>query len=383
MESGSQASPKDAPIFLALEKRIQDGADAKEWARLRARQGLYLTRTAASDEAAGIPDEIRARFAGRESPDVFFWVWLLEGVSGFFRTATAQDLDRILRAHAAACTLGDRPLQQYAAAWAAHLCFAADDFAGMARWLAASGLHQAELPEAACRACLVVAAACQTAGDDRGSTVWHGRAREIARALGDRASLIASVENRAIMRLNRLWVRGFLGDFVASELREVEIELLGGQGYERATGTEAMAAEAPVLRARIEVLKGRHAAALKQLESMRSTPHGDDPSVVRAAHVMKPWLQWKDGRRDEALAGLAALDPGVIDALHDDDAAVCWKMMHDLDQALHGGRRSADYLRRSDAAHGRHRACADSLLDVLKSGGLLQAPESSVSLGSS
>lgn len=320
----------NAPILGTLKARLEASRTPREWAIAKAQQALYLARTDRIDEAVPVPQEIRTQFRGNEEPEVYYWLWLLEAVLDFYRTGATKGMQQIQRAMLMAKSLKRTDLEEYLAAWAAHFCFTDGKYAEMVRWLKLSRLHEAALPEAACRASLIAAVAWQTCDEDKPASMWFGRARDIARSIGDRATIMASIENRALVRLDRLWFSLHTSKPSSERLMLVEHELLGGLAYERITGSGAFESQGVIARIRLLVLKGEFSSALVLVNS--SSSHLEDLgfSIVRATQVLRLWLQTElDPCVSFTQSDLVTL-AAQVKTLDYDDASVCWKILANL-----------------------------------------------------
>lgn len=367
-----QAFLTEAPLLRELDGRLRAARTLVDWAIVRAQQGLYLARTSRLDEGLRIPGEIRARFTGQEDPEVFFWIWLAEGVLDHYRSGGSRSLGLLMRAQAVATAMRRDDLAQYAAAWIANAHFHDDDFAQTFDWLLRSGLHEAQVPEAACRASMVAAIALQTCREDARAAVWFGRVRDIARRIGDRASIMASIENRAMMRLDRLWLEWSRGAAPSYTVAEIETELLGALQYERVTGSEAFLHQGEVARIRLHVLRGELDEAWTRIGQLRDAGAGENFSTVRASQVLRWWLAVRTG----ADAAGVALSPDeaarLIAGLDLDDAASSWALLAQVHGALgeterqrvaqeHADRLFAEHAERIDALKSRLTSCPELL----------------------
>jgi hypothetical protein len=221
----------------------------------------------------------------------------------------------------------------------------------MVQWLEASHLDQAQLPEAACRASLVAAVAWQTCGEDKTATKWFGRARDIARSIGDRATIMASIENRALMRLDGLWVLGHKSNISTNILIEVELELLSGLVYEIATGSNSFDLQGVVARIRVSVLKGDFRSALEIIDKNRESLEGTNFSIVRATTVLRIWLEIKLEIIYTVDSMSLAMLINKTETLDNDDAVVCWHLMSEIALKSQNIETAADFESRSEKAY--------------------------------
>lgn len=357
-----QAFLAEAPLLRQLDSRLKAARTLAEWGILRAQQGLYLARTSRLDEGLRIPGEIRSRFSGQEDPEVFFWVWLAEGVLDHYRSGGSRSLPLLMRAHAVATALRRADLAQYAAAWIANAHFLKDDHARTFDWLMQSGLHQAQVPEAACRASMVAAIALQTCLEDGLAAVWFGRVRETARRIGDRASIMASIENRALMRLDRLWLEWCRGAPPSYTVGEIESELLGALQYERITGSEAFLHQGEVARIRLHVLRGELGEARARIGQLKDAGSEENFSTVRASKVLRWWLAVQADADAPELALAPAEAARLVDGLDVDDAASSWALL----AQIHARRGDRERQREAQANSDRLHAVYADRIDALR-----------------
>jgi hypothetical protein len=272
---------------------------------------------------------------------------LLEGIISFYSSASTREKNRILRAHAVAKAADRTDLQQYAAAWLAHQDFNSGNFRAMAAWLRESGLSEAINPSARIRSCLTVADAWQCVGDDQAAAFWYSVVRKTAAEIGDRASIMASIENRAAMKLDRLWLKSLDQDIEMESVLMVETELLGGLGYEKFTRSEALLYQAPIWRSRLELLKGNSVQALEFLMHSLVNSAVVNASLTWTHESDVAWIYHKIGSTTDAKFRFELALNTHVDQLDHDDAAVYWRRMSILDSHLFDGFRSEEFLRKS------------------------------------
>ena len=320
----------EAPLLINLKKRMEGATSLKEWAIARVQWALYLARTSRIDEAARVPADIRQKFRGIEDPEVFVWLWILDGVLVYYRAALTEGRTYISRALALSKRLGREDLFQYASAWMSHLYYIDGDYRNSVKWLINSRLDSAVIPEAACRASLIAALSWQICGDNSSASKWFARAREIARTLGDRASIMASLENRAMARLDRIWIETCDHAPASDTLDQVETELRSSLSYERVTGTDSLVDQGPIARLRIFVLRRDFPRALAALEELSADAGSSNLSMVRATPIVELWIRVEMGLVDRVdVATLKKLQADIA-GVDDDDAAVCLRYLCQL-----------------------------------------------------
>jgi hypothetical protein len=339
-----------APLLERVSREITMAKSQREATCLSAQMGIYLARTGSHDAAVDISCQIRAKLGLEIDTEIYVWLTLLEGIISFYSSASTREKNRVLRAYAVAKATGRIDLEQYAAAWLAHQDFNAGRYRDMMRWLLASGLSEAINPSARIRACLTIADAWQCVGDEKAASSWYSIVRKIAADIGDRASIMASIENRAAMKLDRLWLKSIDQEIEMESVLAVETELLGGLGYEKFTRSEALLYQAPIWRFRLELIKGNNVKALKYL--MRSTVDSVevDASLAWSHESDIAWIYHKIGSTRDAKTSFELALNTPVERLDHDDAAVYWRRMSILDSDLFEGARSEEFCRKSHEA---------------------------------
>jgi hypothetical protein len=290
---------------------------------------------------------------------------MLEGVLEFYRSGTTQGMPLLRRAWAVSRSFNYPVLQEYMAAWAAHFCFTDGHYEEMIGWLRLAGFGQSSLPEAACRVALVAGGAWQACDQGAIAVKWYSRARDIARSIGDRASIMASMENRAFLRLDRLWVKGVRNLPSKQILSEIENELVSGLIYERVTCSESLIAQGPIARLRVLVLKGEYQSALNAIDQLTLEFGISEFSIVRATSILRMWLM-------SQLGLINSLDKFEVERLAEDvftldwdDALVCYGFLADLAMRFLDDRSVFEYRRRLDECTEKYEQEMKSLSDVL------------------
>jgi hypothetical protein len=320
----------DAPLLINLERQLSTTRDRDEYCILQIRRAIYLARTNRISEALLVPSEVRRHYVGNENILVYTWLWLLEGICSFYQSGTTVGIRFLNQSLQMARVSGNRNLAQYAAAWLAQFHLTDDNFTELASALRLSGLWDAVLPEARCRAGLVYAGALANCCLHDEASKAYGRARDIARELGDRASIMASIENKALFRLDELWVNWALDALVLEDARLSEIEIKSGLAYEIATGSQAHFAQVTIVRARLDVLRGDYGLALDALEKSSDDYRRSEFSMVRSIGVLKWWLRCKQGASLQIKNDEFDSDMELIGGLDNDDALVCWKLAKEI-----------------------------------------------------
>lgn len=320
----------EAPLLTNLKKRMEGAASLKEWALARVQWALYLARTSRIDEAAKVPADIRQKFRGIEDPELFVWLWILDGVLVYYRSGLTSGRTYINRALALSKRLGREDLFEYASAWMSHVHYIDGDYRNSIKWLINSRVDSAVIPDAACRASMIAALSWQICGDGGIASKWFACAREIARSLGDRASIMASLENRALARLDRIWIDTCHHAPTSDTLDQVETELRSSLSYERVTGTDSLVDQGPIARLRIFVLRRDFPRALAALEELSADAGSSNLSMVRATPIVELWIRVEMGLVDRVDVATLKKMHADIAGVDDDDAAVCLRYLSQL-----------------------------------------------------
>jgi hypothetical protein len=273
---------------------------------------------------------VRKASKGSEDVEIFCLLWILEAVSDFYRTGRTTSWPSLRKAFALARSAGDRRLIEYVSAWSAQFSFMDEDYGEMRDWLRRSMLHEALLPEAACRSCMILAVSWQTLGENLLAARWFGRSREIARVLGDRATIMATIANRASIALNDVWIAKWFNLSCSLSVNDIESELLGALAYEAATFSEALLPQSSVMRSRLKILKGDYQGALDHLIALQSVP-SPSYSIARASSFLIPWLRIMLGQNCEQLS----IEHTALPQIHElevDDAAVTLVVLSEINR---------------------------------------------------
>jgi hypothetical protein len=313
--------------LLNLQKRAESATNLKEWAIARLQAAIYMARTSRIDEAGGVAEDIRSRFRGNEEAEVYIWLWILGGVLGYYQTGLTGCRPILTRALLVSKGLRRHDLFEYASAWSAHLNYVAGDYEVMVNALVDARLDRASIAEAACRASLTAAGSWQLCGEIEVAAKWFARARDIARSIGDRASIMASIENRALVWLDRVWVESCYKMPGSNILNQIEMELRSGLSYEQITSSLSLIEQGPVARLRLLVLRQNFAAALKMIGELNFDPAKSDLSNLRVIPVIELWLRVEMGLVDRVdLDTISGIESRLV-GIDDDDAAVCYRYL--------------------------------------------------------
>jgi hypothetical protein len=334
---------------------------------LLAELAIYYVRTGKYSEAREIADVIRKSPTLYTDAGLYVWLCMLEGLTEFYQSASTAGIEKLLRAHSVAEAIGRVDLRQLAAAWLGHHCFNAAKYPEMAIWLNKSGLALADNTSAAIRATLTFADAVQKCNDNNYASYLYSIAREIATKAGDRASIMAGIENCAAIKLDRLWFEAIHENVDIDKLSQVENEVLGALSYERATRSESFSYQGLMLRARIEILKQNYTSAVELMTRSRHSSLGFDASLVWSYDAELSWAHYKIGNIVEAKQYLENARAVPSTRMDHDDAAVHWHRLSILDTAIGSGSKSIEYKSNSNVSAETYRVSIATLTDALSS----------------
>lgn len=339
----------EAPLLRNLQKRAEGATSLKEWAIARIQAAIYMARTSRLDEAASVATEMKRKFRGNEDAEVFFWIWMLQGIVEFYRTGTTHGASFLTRSWTVSRAYEFPELQEYVAAWVAHFCFTDGKYVDMLSWLTRSHLSHNRVPDASCRRALVIAGVLQTCNEDTLAKKWYAFARDIARSIGDRASIMASIENRALLRMDRLWVEGFKSPPSSHIVRDVENELITGLTYERVSCSESLVNQGPIAKLRVLVLRHDFVSALAAIDKLDFDLDSSEFSMVRATSILRIWLMSKLELIRTFEATEVQKMAAAIEGLDKDDALVCWGFLVDLASKFVGDDLANSYRSKAEA----------------------------------
>jgi hypothetical protein len=227
-------------------------------------------------------------------------------------------------------------------------------------------------PDAILRGLIVFADASIYAGKSDLAEVLYSKAQAIARSLGDRASLLAAVENRAMLGLDRLWLEYFTGQMEATNVERLRGQLSGAVAFEKVTHSEVLVIQAPIWEARALALQDKFADALacivEHLDSVPSIPG----TIADTKRILATWLAVKCNDRELLRQyDRASVEVG-IDSLDYDDQAVCYRQLSDIEMHVGRSDRAAYLLEMSGQSYRKH-VDAIKLLDPISSVELVSA----------
>lgn len=333
---------------------------------LRAERAGVLARLGRFDEARRTLTALQQQYALQPSMAVSAWVSLAEGLMAHYgKLGAAEASDKIHRAYAMSGAARELTLNALACAWLAHLDYVRHDFASMARRvaetrrLADAGHHAAQS-----RLSLVVAQAYHYAGRYERAQPWYALARQHGTAAGDDAMLAALMANMAWLNASQARQNVLSGPGEAQATRQAMLGAESSQNFDALVGTAALDALAPVMRAQLLSLQGRHAEALRLYEQ-----HLDGALAQGAAH-MANWLRADQAwcRMQLKQADLAQVDVQAAEAANHeecdlDDRAATHSRLAQVYAALGQIEMARQHSQQAEAAW---RALADEQAEVVR-----------------
>jgi hypothetical protein len=366
----------EAPLVENLLREVDACVDTDRRQVLLARLGIYYARSNRQDRARQIAADIRAQGRFPSSPEIYAWLCILEELAAFYGSGDLKQRIRLERAFTVAKAAGLEALAQLSAAWLAHRAFVASDFAKFGEWLAKTGLKDAILDDARIRASLAVADAIQCLGDFEAANGWYAISRHCASRIGDRASILATMENRAAFRLDREWLHQIMKPAPEWSFGELERELMGGVAIETHTHAETLFEQVSIWKARLEYLRGDYRRALEELRLAERDDVPGAASIIRGRSALLARIYAMQGDKGSAgnALGTAIASANLIDQ-PDDLAAACFNIYYAL-IALGRGLEAVEWEARGTAALERLRTEEFAILAALKSAGAYEPQHS-------
>jgi len=332
--------PGKLRALAALDAAIAQSKDPMQAACLRAERAGLLARMGAFEQASSELDALRRQHEKNQSPALGAWLSLADGMIALYRDQGLAARDRVQRAYALSTAARARPLIALSAAWKAHIAYAYNDYAGIARF-AAEALQEAapEQHDARARACLTIAQSYHWAGRLDLAQPWYQRAHEHALADGDTSTVAHLLSSRA-------WLAGM--HVCMAPILDVEPLSAGGDTLRQAlmaaessdhfddhVGKASLRSMARITRARLVLAQGEHAEALKLLEACLPGAQADGMDYFKPVlHAEMAWCRFKLGRSDEALAEAKAAEASFIADCEGEDRACAHGRLAQLYAAL-------------------------------------------------
>jgi tetratricopeptide (TPR) repeat protein len=335
---------------------------------LRAERAGLLARQGQLAEARAVIASLQAQYALKSNAAVSAWVALADGLLSHFSDLNRVAHDRMRRAHALSGAARDMRLQALAAAWLAHMDYAAYDLEPMARHVAeALQLADADHHGPRARACLVVALAYHFGNRFESAQPWYAKARLHANAEGDETTLSAIMYNMAGLLTDQARQLMLTGTPDTSVARRAMLSLESTSNFDALIGTASLNALVPLNRARVCSMQGQWAEAVSLYEA-----HFSD-GLLQGLDRMRAWLgadlAWcrlQLGQTEQALKEAMAAEVAVAhDRDVDDRAAAHSRLAQIFTQlgqieaaARHSAQAAIDWR-----AHERDQAAAVAVMD--------------------
>ncbi len=264
-----------AELLRRLEASLGSNVASEERGRILAKKIIYLARIGDFAEAREITSILRSEFTGTKSGLVTPWVMLAEGLLQRFEELSPGALDRVIRSQLLADAVKDETLSAFAHAWRAQLEFERSNFDEMARSISAAMAlaHESNLAAwTRIGICLCEVYAC--IGCETESKLWFGRARESALKEGDQASLEAVFHGRVAFRLSYVRAKSCIEELDRVAVRQLRGELDSARNLQGLLGLRALTDLVNLCDARLYLLEGNFAAALKRFRELTLAPPG-------------------------------------------------------------------------------------------------------------
>jgi tetratricopeptide (TPR) repeat protein len=254
---------------------------------LRAERACLMARLGHFDDARKALTGLQQQYAVQPHMALSAWISLAEGlIAHYGKLGSAEAVDKIHRAYAMSGAAREPALHALCCAWLAHLDYVRHDFASMTRRVAETLLlADAKHHAAQSRISLVIAQTYHFAGRYERAQPWYTLTRQHATSEGDEATLAALLANMAWLNASQARQNVLSGPGEAQATRQAMLGAESSQNFDALVGTAALDALAPVMRAQLLSLQGRHADALPLYEQ-----HLDHALTQGAAH-MANWLR--------------------------------------------------------------------------------------------
>ena len=351
----------DAAIVAAASQPVQADCLRAERAGLLARQGQLA-------EARTVISSLQAQYAARPQASVSGWLSLAEGLLSYFSDLNRAAHDKMRRAYALGAAARDMKLHALAAAWLAHMDYAAYDLEPMGRRVAeAFQFADADHHAARARACLVVALAYHFGGRFESAQPWYAKARLHANAEGDEAMLSAIMYNMAGLLTDQARQLVLTGAHDPSVARRAMLSLESTRNFDALVGTGSLNALVPLNRAQVCSLQGQWAEAVALYEA-----HFSD-GLLQGLDRMRAWLgadlAWcrlQSGQTEQALKDALAAEVAVAHDRDVDDRASAHSRLEELFAQLGQAEAAARHSAQAAVdwrAHERDQALAVAVMD--------------------
>jgi len=333
---------------------------------LRAERACLVARHGHFDDARKTLSGLQQQYARQPNMVLSAWISLAEGlIAHYGKLGASEAIDKIHRAYAMSGAAREPALHALCCAWLAHLDYVKHDFVSMARRVAETlELADAKHHAARSRIGLVVAQTYHFAGRYDLAQPWYALVRQHGTAEGDEATLAALLANMAWLNTSQARQNVLSGPGEAQATRQAMLGAESSQNFDALVGTAALEALAPILRAQLLSLQGRHADALPLYEQHL------DPALTQGAAHMANWLRadlaWcrvQLKQHELARADAQAAEAANRDDCDLDDRAATHSRLAQVYAALGQPEAARKHSQQAEAAW---RAFADEQAEVLR-----------------
>ena len=358
-------TPMQSRLLKQLDAQIGAATHPLRADCLRAERACLIARLGRFDEARKALNDLQQRYSIQPHMVLSAWVSLAEGlIAHYGKLGSAEAGDKIHRAYALSGAARETPLQALACAWLAHLDYVRHDFASMTRRVGETlALADARHHAAQSRIGLVIAQTYHFAGRYDLAQPWYGSARKHGTAEGDEATLAALLANMAWLNASQARQSVLSGPGESQITRQAMLGAESSQNFDALVGTAALEALAPIMRAQLFSLQGRHADALRLYED-----HLEPALTQGAAHMVNwlradlAWCRVQLKQNDLAQAEAQAAEDANRDDCDLDDRAATHSRLAQVHAALGQHDLAARHSQHAEAAW---RALSDEQLAIV------------------
>ncbi|NDY91144.1 hypothetical protein [Ideonella livida] len=363
-------------LIERLDQDIVHCTDPETQECLKAERAGALARHGLIQEARFALSGVRTQNQRLRSTRVATWIALVEGLIQHSDTLSPEAADKFQRAVDLAVQAAEPGLQALALAWLATVNFNRSELVDMARQLSqAVALAPLDHHAAWARIGLVLADTCRFAGADDLSRQWYQRARLAAGHQGDASMMGALLHNFATMRAARIGLQDAFGQADAEEARLALVEAESSGNYDDSSGSQALTAMLPLLRAQLLVVLRRHDEAVSLFGAHLAVARAEGMAHREARFLAdRAWCHANTLRQHDAVRDAQAavrLLPELLDA--DDQAAVHGRLAQTWTR-LGRPELAAEQQPQAQAALAEHQAQQARLRSILERAGLGRPP---------
>jgi tetratricopeptide (TPR) repeat protein len=357
-------------LWRRLDEAIAAESMPLQAAILRAQRAVLMARHGREALAREELTALHQRAFQSPDPRLGAWLHFAEGLTGYFSDMGIAATDRVLRAEAAAKSLGLKDLEALCAAWLAYLAFVQHDIRALVdHALAAQALAAPEQHGARGRLALTLGIAHDFADAGKAAQAWYAEARRHASAEGDDASQSALIYNMTAMRVSQLRQQG-----LNRPARPIPEQLMGADSvahYDAAVDVAVLPDLTPLLRAQLLVLQGDYAQA--QAIYAEHLPHSRARGLARLVSSLLAEVAWCRVNLGQTELALRQAEEAELEfdlATDADDRAVTLSRLAQVYAALGDGERALGFEQRAAAEWTEVRAQQAQWAGALKAAGL-------------